>query len=130
MKTRSPLANPFYVALLLAAAVFCITCCAYAFWLGGVFDRGGWQEHPLVSFLRHRGERLLLIELVVVAVLTGASLATDDWWRTRGLSAPATASTSPPKRPAQDSATQTTRPSLESDAASLIAGSNNPRKEP
>lgn len=129
MKTRSPLANPFYVALLLAAAVFCITCCAYAFWLGGVFDRGGWQEHPLVDFLRRRGERLLLMELIVVAVLTGASLATDNWWRTRGLSRSTTASTPPSKSPAQDSAPQTT-PTLESDAATVVTGSNPPRKEP
>ncbi len=100
MKIRSPLANPFYVALLVAAAVFCVTCCAYALWFGGVFDRGGWQNHVLVDFLRRRGERVLAIELAVVALLTFASLATDQWWRTRGLpssSPPSSAPTSTAK---------------------------------
>lgn len=81
MKQRTPLANPFYVALLVMAAVFAVTGAAYALWLAGVFEDAEQAGHPLVLFLRTSGERWLLIELAVIAVLTFASLATDEWWR-------------------------------------------------
>ncbi len=98
MKPRSPLANPFYVALLAVAAIFAVTCSAYALWLSGMFDRGGWEGHPLVQFLRHHGERWLLIELLVLAVLTAASLSTDHWWRTRSQQADPDSSVSPSRQ--------------------------------
>ncbi len=81
MKTRSPLANPFYVALLFASAIFVVTCTSYAFWLGGIFDKGGRQDHPLVQFLEQRGERWMLIQVGIIAVLTAVAFLTDQRWR-------------------------------------------------
>jgi hypothetical protein len=82
--------NPFYVLLVLAGAVFCVTACAYGVMAfrdvrGGAAvvenDSGG-----LMGFLDRHGAALMAAEVVVLAVATVAAIWTDPFWtrRTRG----------------------------------------------
>jgi hypothetical protein len=84
MGKRRP-ANPFYVLLVIAGVVFCVTASAY-----GVMTVKG--LHPdiaaqqgasgllLLAWLDEHGFRLLMGELAVLAVFTFAAIGTDDYW--------------------------------------------------
>jgi len=73
--------NPFYALLLPTGMLFCLTVTAYvvmAFRARSVASSEA--AHPLISWLQTYGNRALLIELAVLAVLTLAAIATDSWW--------------------------------------------------
>jgi len=78
---RSKWKNPFYALLLPTGMLFCLTVSAYvvmAFRARSVASAE--VSHPLISWLQANGNRALLIELAVLAVLTLAAIATDAWW--------------------------------------------------
>jgi hypothetical protein len=77
--------NPFYFALAPAGVVFAVTAFAYGYMAfqavnAGRAGAGRHAEHPLFTWLRAHGDSALVIELIVLAVLTVASIATDKWW--------------------------------------------------
>jgi hypothetical protein len=37
-------------------------------------------QHPLLAWMRKRGDMALLVELAVLAVLTFAAIGTDSYW--------------------------------------------------
>lgn len=77
--------NPFYALLIPAGMVFIVTACAYGFMAFQMVNAGSsgadlYADHPLFSWLRAHGNRAMLIELAVLAVLTVGSIATDRQW--------------------------------------------------
>jgi hypothetical protein len=86
-KLKEP-TNPFYVVLVVAGVLFFVTAATYAVMtlrgdrLGrqapGVAEAGG-----LMQFMDERGGQLLAGELVLLAVCTGAAMASDGYWRRR-----------------------------------------------
>jgi hypothetical protein len=80
--------NPFYVVLVIAGVVFCITACAYGVMaLQGI--RGNNAPAPdspgarLLVFMNLHGETLLIAELAVLALATFAAMGTDQFWQRR-----------------------------------------------
>ena len=80
--------NPFYVLLVLVGVAFVIT--AFAFWLmasSAVHPRLPAADlptdHPLWRLLEQHGDRLMLWELVALAVLTFAAIGIDGYWARR-----------------------------------------------
>ena len=78
--------NPFYVLLVLAGTVFLVTALAYGVMMlrtsrpmAGTTD----SSPALMRFMRTNGNKLILIELAVLGVLTVAAIGTDDFWERR-----------------------------------------------
>jgi hypothetical protein len=81
--------NPFYVLLVIAGAVFAVTACAY-----GITAMRALRSHrdvaeaspqatALTEFIDEYGNRLLVGELVVLAVATVGAISTDGYWTRR-----------------------------------------------
>ena len=88
MKKNGPV-NPFYVVLVLAGIVFCVTACAY-----GVMAYRGVAAHAgsnspdaggLVAFMDRHGGMLLAVELAILAAATAGAIGLDEY-RTRQAS--------------------------------------------
>jgi len=47
-----------------------------------------YADHPLFIWLRANGSTAVLVELAVLAVLTVAAIATDNWWTGDDASSP------------------------------------------
>jgi hypothetical protein len=79
--------NPFYVLLVLAGAVFCVTACAYGVMAFRDVRGGAAAVDPeaggLIAFLDRHGAALLAIEVAVLAVATVAAIWTDPFWTRR-----------------------------------------------
>lgn len=77
--------NPFFVLLIPAGLAFVVTAFAYGFMAFQAVnavraEAGRHAGHPLFQWLRAHGDRALLVELAVLAVLTLAAMGTDRWW--------------------------------------------------
>jgi hypothetical protein len=77
--------NPFYLLLVIAGLAFVVTAFAYGFMafqqVNAIRAEAARNaDHPLFQWLRVNGNRALLIELAVLAVLTVAAIATDRLW--------------------------------------------------
>jgi fumarate reductase subunit D len=79
------LANPFYVLLVIAGVAFGITACAYVLMIvvmkdpsqaAAVRDSG----EGLIHFMDKHGLRVMIVEIIVLAVATFAAIATDGYW--------------------------------------------------
>ena len=87
MGRRKPV-NPFYVLLVIAGVVFCLTATAYGVMtVQGLHpERAAEQSeggrHMLV-WLDEHGAGLLMGELAVLAVFTFAAIGTDNFWSAR-----------------------------------------------
>jgi hypothetical protein len=86
---KSKVINPFYVLLVVTGVVFGMTALAY-----GVMaviarhDPGAAMEsiesgHGLVAVMDQHGNRVLLVELAVLAVATVLAIGTDGFWMRR-----------------------------------------------
>ncbi|MAT70174.1 MAG: hypothetical protein CMJ58_11710 [Planctomycetaceae bacterium] len=76
--------NPFYALLVPVGLLFSITACAYGYMafvevnsLRSEADR--FAGSSLFRLLNQHGTTALLIELAVLAVLTVAAIATEEW---------------------------------------------------
>lgn len=77
--------NPFYALLIPAGMAFSITACAYGYMAFVQVNslRSEATRHAgssMFRLLNAHGTMILLAELAVLAVLTVAAIATDDWW--------------------------------------------------
>ena len=77
--------NPFYALLIPVGMAFVVTGFAYGFMAFQAVNTGTTgaevhAEHPLFAWLKEHGDRAMLIELAVLAVLTFGAIATDGWW--------------------------------------------------
>lgn len=98
-------ANPFYVLLILVGLAFVVTASSY--WMRAYSDLRPRDEtavatggtHPLWTFLDAYGEKLLIGELIALAVLTFGAIATDDYWARRTRAERNTAAASVPPGP-------------------------------
>jgi hypothetical protein len=72
--------NPFYVAALPVGVLFVITACAYAVMTVQGLDPQRGPEAGLVGLMARQGTVIFLVELAVLAVLTIAAIATDEYW--------------------------------------------------
>ncbi len=73
--------NPFYMLLTLVGALFCVTACAYGV-LAFLSLRGpaeiDVQKSSLLAFLSLHGEKLLLGEVLMLALATIGAIMSDQ----------------------------------------------------
>ena len=78
--------NPFYVLLVLAGAVFCVTACGY-----GVMAVRQLHAVPpdvaavpsgegFLEWMDQHGPTAMLVELIILGVATVAAIGTDHYW--------------------------------------------------
>jgi uncharacterized membrane protein len=72
--------NPFYFALLPVGVVFALTACAFVVMTMRGRDPQHVEQTGLVGLMEHHGVMMMIVELVVLAVLTFAAIASDDFW--------------------------------------------------
>jgi hypothetical protein len=81
--------NPFYVLLVIAGAAFAVTACAYGITaMRALRPNRAVAESPpqsaaLTEFIDKHGNRLLVGELVVLAIATVGAISTDGYWTRR-----------------------------------------------
>lgn len=93
LMAKDKLFNPFYTLLVPVGAAFVVTAFAYGFMAfqavnpapvdaSSPYAVGG--IHPLLDWLRARGDAAMLIELAVLAALTVLAIAYDSWFDRSG----------------------------------------------
>ena len=75
--------NPFYVALLPVGVFFAVTACAYVVMTMRGLDPQQPETTGLIGILARHGTAILTSELALLAVLTVAAIASDDYWTGR-----------------------------------------------
>lgn len=76
--------NPFYVGLLLVGVVFCLTACAYGVMtVKGLYPDSNRGGERWLGWLDEHGFRLMVTELVLLALATLAAILTDGYWEVR-----------------------------------------------
>jgi hypothetical protein len=91
LKRSEKFANPFYGLLLAAGIVFALTAVCYG--VMAFHDARplaapdapveAQADHPLLAWMRERGETALLVELAFLALFTFGAIGTDDYWQRR-----------------------------------------------
>src|SRR5262245_17156746 len=75
--------NPFYVALIPVGVVFAITACSYFVMAALGQDPHNDTEQGLPGLMNHWGMTIMGVELGLLAILTVAAIASDDFWTRR-----------------------------------------------
>lgn len=89
MSRKKPV-NPFYVLLVIVGATFAVTACAYGITAMRELrpTRAAADAPPqstsLTEFMAEHGERLLVGELLLLAVAVVGAISTDGFWMRRG----------------------------------------------
>lgn len=93
MARKKPL-NPFYLLLVFVGTAFVITASAY----GVMATRALRPARPaagpeppkssLITFMESHGEKLLVGELLVLALATVGAISTDGYWAKRAAASP------------------------------------------
>jgi hypothetical protein len=88
LKRSEKFANPFYGLLLAAGIAFALTAICYGVMAfhdaRPVIDAPVPQaDHPLLAWMRERGEAALIVELAFLALFTMGAIGTDDYWQRR-----------------------------------------------
>lgn len=91
MPRNDKFANPFYGLLLIAGIAFAVTATAYGVMAfrdarppaAGAAANSAPAEHPLMAWMSRHGEKMLLAELMLLAVFTFGAIGTDDYWQRR-----------------------------------------------
>lgn len=103
MAAKKPV-NPFYLLLVLAGAAFSVSACAYGVMTFRELNASyrprvaAAEEHPLMGWFRTNGERLLIGELIVLAIGTVGAIATDGYWSRRADASNSRDPASPPNQ--------------------------------
>ncbi len=99
MATGKKRVNPFYVLLVLAGVAFALTACAYGVMTVKELHAAQAAIHPshvdgstaqmsvgpgFVQFMDQQGPRLMLFELIALALTTFAAMGTDRFWSAEG----------------------------------------------
>lgn len=79
MPRRKPV-NPFYAVLVVVGVTFALTASLYGVMTVRKLDARAPEPAGIMLFMEHSGVTLLIFELVVLALLTFASMASDDYW--------------------------------------------------
>jgi hypothetical protein len=81
--TKSAATNPFYILLVITGMLFVIT--AFAFCTMAVREAEGTEavSHGLTALLARYGTKLLIGELILLAVATIGAITTEDFWNRR-----------------------------------------------
>jgi hypothetical protein len=88
MARKKPI-NPFYVLLVIVGIAFVLTACAYGVTAFRALRPNRAvaalppQANSLTTFMDERGEKLLVAELVVLAIATVGAISTDGYWARR-----------------------------------------------
>ena len=77
---RSKPVNPFYAVLVVAGVTFALTATMYGVMTVRSLDARAAEPEGIIAFMEQHGLTLMIIELVVLALLTGAAIGTDDYW--------------------------------------------------
>ncbi|HEY6565251.1 MAG TPA: hypothetical protein VIY86_12180, partial [Pirellulaceae bacterium] len=88
MGPRRRFVNPFYLTLVFAGLVFCITAFAYFVMMvralrGNLGTDQAAVGRSLMDFLDRRGPWLMMIELAVLVVCAFLAITTDAFWERR-----------------------------------------------
>jgi len=75
--------NPFYAALMVVGLAFALTTCAYTVMSFRKLDPMLPDEPGITAVMEHHGLKIMVGELVVLAVFTVAAIGTDDFWTKR-----------------------------------------------
>ena len=75
--------NPFYAGLVVVGILFAITACAYGVMMVRLLDPRMADEGGLVGWMNRYGLSLLVGELIALAALTMAAIASDDYFTRR-----------------------------------------------
>jgi hypothetical protein len=86
MSKRRRAANPFYVALVVVGAAFVVTACAYGVMAVRMVDTSrAFAAEPerdrFAEFFDEHGVTMLVAEVALLAALTFAAMATDEYWK-------------------------------------------------
>ena len=85
-KRKRPLANPFYVLLMVVGVAFALTACAYG-WSARLkldpetFDR----NEAFIALVDRYGMIAMIVELALLTVLTFLAIGTDEFWERRDV---------------------------------------------
>lgn len=88
MPRKKPI-NPFYVLLVIVGTAFVVTASAYgvmatrAIRPPRVAPGAEPPKSSLITFMEAHGEKLLIGELLALAVCTVAAISTDNYWTNR-----------------------------------------------
>lgn len=82
MVTRKQTSNPFYSVLLVAGVAFALTACAYGVMIVHKLEPGrvapaSTSGTGVIDFMDDHGAAIMIVELVVLAIATGAAIGTD-----------------------------------------------------
>jgi len=77
---RKKSTNPFYVALLPVGVAFALTACAFVVMMMRGSNPQHAEETSLIRLMELHGVSIMSVELAVLAALTIAAIATDDYW--------------------------------------------------
>lgn len=72
--------NPFYAVLVVVGITFALTASLYGVMTVRKLDPRAAEPTGVMAFMEHQGVTLLIFELVVLALLTFAAIASDDYW--------------------------------------------------
>jgi hypothetical protein len=75
--------NPFYVALLPIGVGFALTACAFVVMMVQGGNARQAENGPLIRLMADHGIVIMTVELAILAGLTFAAIATDDFWMRR-----------------------------------------------
>lgn len=88
MDSTRKASNPFYVLLVLAGILFCVTACAYGVMTVRHLNESRdvdvvESDHPLLRFLDEYGFPTIIAELAVLGLTTVLAIVTDVFWSRR-----------------------------------------------
>ncbi len=82
MSAKKP-TNPFYFAALPIGMLFAVTACVFVVMTMQGLDPQRAEETGLIRVMAQHGVAILVGELAILALLTVAAIATDDFWTRR-----------------------------------------------
>ena len=72
--------NPFFTLLVVVGLAFAMTACAYTVMSFQSLDPHAADQPGVPQLMKQHGLMIMLVELGLLAVLTVAAIATDDYW--------------------------------------------------
>ena len=80
-KSRRPLANPFYVLLMVIGIAFVLTASTYGWSARLKLDAAAFDRNEaFIALVDRYGMIAMIVELALLTVLTFLAIGTDDYW--------------------------------------------------
>jgi hypothetical protein len=83
-KSRRPLANPFYVLLMIVGVAFALTASTYGWSARLKLDPAAFDRNEaFIALVDRYGMIAMIVELALLTMLTFLAIGTDDYWERR-----------------------------------------------